>query len=105
AAMRVFGILANADMSARHRPPVPMQPTFIVSLAPRALTAGTPNAAAAVEAFRNERRETVGRGKVAPRLLVNTRNIVGSISGLDASNTYQTTPACAAKHLDGVRAC
>src|SRR5438552_3848881 len=61
AAMRTLGTRARDSISLRQRPPVPMQPTLMRSLAPTALTAGTANAAApavAAEVFRNERRET-----------------------------------------------
>src|SRR5258708_38966580 len=62
AAMRTLGTWASAFISARQRPPVPIRPTWMVSLAPRTLTAGTPKAASpaavAAELFRKERRES-----------------------------------------------
>src|SRR5688572_6479151 len=51
--------LNASRLTDRPRPPHPMRPMFSFSLAPRALTAGTPKAtapAAAVEEARNERR-------------------------------------------------
>src|SRR5437870_4917541 len=58
AAMRTLGMVAKDFIRCWQRPPVPMQPTLRVSPAPRALTAGTPNAPATAADFRNERRET-----------------------------------------------
>src|SRR5260370_28543319 len=62
AAMRTLGTWASAFISARQRPPVPIRPTWMVSLAPSTLTAGTPKAArpaaVAADLFRKERRES-----------------------------------------------
>src|SRR4051794_28432033 len=57
--MRTLGTRARACIKARQRPPVPMQPTLMRSLAPAALAAGAANAAPVVRAedFRKERRD------------------------------------------------
>src|SRR5579871_6985900 len=62
AARRTLGTLASDFISARQRPPVPMQPTFNVSLAPRTLAPGTVKAAVAAEVFRKERRVSLLSG-------------------------------------------
>src|SRR5688572_134138 len=63
AVMRTLGIVARDFMRCRQRPPVPMQPTLSVSLAPRTFRAGTANVPAMAADFRNERREMfAGRG-------------------------------------------
>src|SRR5262245_29589542 len=59
ATMLTLGMLASERIRARQRPPVPMQPTRMVSLAPRTLTAGMPNAATAAVVFNQARRERV----------------------------------------------
>src|SRR5579859_3408089 len=63
--MRTLGILTSVLIRCWQRPPVPMQPTLIVSLAPRTLMAGAANAVAAAEDFRKERRVSWRRGFMA----------------------------------------
>src|SRR5437588_8277361 len=69
AAMRTLGTFASACIRWRQRPPVPIRPTFNVSLAPQArgVTAAALRAAAA-EVFRKARRETDGRGVMGEAL-------------------------------------
>src|SRR5579872_4059916 len=67
AAMRALGIFPSAPIRCRQRPPVPMRPMLIVSLAPTTWAeAGSVRAEAAAVALRNERREAAGMG--TPRL-------------------------------------
>src|SRR5581483_3890601 len=53
--MRTLGTFARACIRWRQRPPVPIRPTLMRSLAPWAPSAGAASAAAA-EVWRNERR-------------------------------------------------
>src|SRR5262245_23617626 len=68
--MRVLGTRARACIRWRHRPPVPIRPMWIVSLAPagwaEAGSASADVAAVAAVVFRNERRDRADRAQIAP---------------------------------------